>query len=73
MFGTSWRCTQLACAHRPPLMPRRQLYAGMAELISLAPGAAPEDRLLLTQFNMSTGDCAVYHDLKVNFSFSGKK
>lgn len=44
----------------------RQLYAGMAELVGLPGGGPPEDRLLLTQFNLSSGDSAVYSDLKVN-------
>lgn len=48
----------------PPLC--SQLYSGMAELVGLPPGGgAPEDRLLLTQFNLSSGDSAVYSDLKV--------
>ena len=47
--------------------PRRsQLYGAMAELIGLQLGGeAPEERLLLTQFNASSGDSAVYSDLKV--------
>ena len=37
----------------------------MAELVGLPGGGPPEDRLLLTQFNLSSGDSAVYSDLKV--------
>lgn len=38
----------------------------MAELVGLpSEGGAPEERLLLTQFNLGTGDWAVYSDAKV--------
>ena len=45
-------------------LPCRQLYAGIAELVGQATDA-PEEVLLLSQFNTSTGDSAVYDDLKV--------
>lgn len=42
----------------------RQLYAGIAELAGLTT-EAPEQVLLLCQFNTSSGDAVVYDDLKV--------
>lgn len=58
---------------RPPHCPLpcpacSQLYGTLAHLVGLqaaGEGEAPEDRLLLTQFNLSSGDGAVYADLKV--------
>lgn len=47
-----------------PCPAHSQLYAGIAELLGLAT-EAPEDVLLLTQFNMSDASFAVYADSKV--------
>ena len=49
----------------------RHLYASIAQLIGLPAGEGappPESVLLLTQFNLNSGDFVTYGDMKVSFS-----
>ena len=50
---------------------RRHLYASIGQLIGLPAGEGappPESVLLLTQFNLNSGDFVTYGDMKVSFS-----